>query len=54
MSECVHCHAEVGSRRWFDMPMCEVCELVQREALSRIAQLVRPVKWSASPELLEE
>jgi hypothetical protein len=42
--ECVHCHVPTD-RIWFDMTMCEPCEKVQRESLSRIAHLVHPVKW---------
>lgn len=33
----------------FDMPVCRSCGVLQHEALERIAQMVRPMKWSAPP-----
>lgn len=38
----------------FDFPVCRECGILQHEALERIAELHRPLKWSAPPELLKE
>ena len=37
----------------FDFPVCRACGILQHQALERIAQMVRPMKWSA-PEKFED
>ena len=38
----------------FDYPVCRRCGIRQHEALERIAQMVRPVRWRAPPEIAGE
>ena len=54
--KCAYCNAPAVQpfSEDFDIPVCRNCGLKQHEALERIAQMVRPMKWSAPPESIDE
>jgi hypothetical protein len=56
MSGCSLCGAEPTQpfSPDFDFPVCRACGIRQHEALERIARMVRPVRWSAPPEIANE
>lgn len=58
MTPCSYCGAEPTQpfTPKFDFPVCRSCGILQHEALDRIAQMVRAVRWTypKTPEFLEE
>jgi hypothetical protein len=53
VSGCAICGAEPTQpfSEDFNYPVCRSCGIRQHEALERIAQMVRPLKWKAPPEI---
>ena len=56
MTGCSYCGAEPTQpfSRDFDFRVCRACGIRQQEALERIAQMVRPLKWAAPADLSDE